>query len=399
MSSIFVPILLANMPVSVYAGWNLAPPRAVERVAMNELLPDIYVIKERGALGAFKPEINIYVLAGHDGLVFDAGYGNSAAVRHLVRELGAIGQRFRLQGRPFSVRRVLVSHAHPDHFPGLGALRAELGLRILLSARTAGAIRSVENFYGSFDADDEADFLARRGPVGRVRGSIRKALFHRFYRRLYGLNFVSDPDELLPDTAELSINGELWQVFPSPGHASDHISLYSPRRGVLFSGDNVLRSVTTWLGPPNSDLEAYIDSLERMLDLPKLEVVLPSHGSPVTNPRERIREIIDFRRRRTLEVYEVLRAHNEGANIDQVIRALYAGEGRFKHKMARGWVALTLRFLESKGLAERTETRREIRFHAATGASVSDIYGRPKNPFFSGGVKKNLRSGAGRKRP
>lgn len=365
---------------------------------MNELLPDIYVVKERGAFGAFKPEINIYVLAGPDGLVFDAGYGNRGAVRHLVRELGAIGQRFRSEGRPFSVRRVLISHAHPDHFPGLVPLRAELGLRILLSARAAGAIRSVEDFYGSFDADDEADFLARKGPAGRIHGAIRRMLFHRFYRRLYGLHFVPDPDEVLPDTAELTVNGELWRVFPSPGHASDHISLYSPRRGVLFSGDNVLRSVTTWLGPPNSDLEAYIDSLERMLDLPKLEVVLPAHGSPITNPRERIREIIDFRRRRTLQVYEVLRARRDGANIDQVIRALYAGEGRFKHEMARGWVALTLRFLESKGVAERTETRREIRFRAVSGVTERDICGRPKNPGFSGGIIKNPRAGARRKR-
>ncbi len=376
----------------------MAPPRAVERVAMNELLPDIYVIKERGAFGAFKPEINIYVLAGPDGLVFDAGYGNRGAVRHLVRELESIGERFRSRGRPFSVRRILISHAHPDHFPGLVPLRAELGLRILLSARAAGAIRSAEDFYGSFDADDEADFLVRRGPVGRVRGSIRKALFHRFYRRLYGLTFVPDPDEILPDTAELSINGELWRVFPSPGHASDHLSLYSPRRGILFSGDNVLRSVTTWLGPPNSDLEAYIDSLESMLDLPKLEVVLPAHGSPVANPRERIREIIDFRRTRTVQVYEVLRAHVKGANIDQVIRTLYAGEGRFKHEMARGWVALTLRFLESKGMAERTETGREIRFHAVVGASEADIRGRPKNTDFSSGMNRNPHAGSRRQR-
>ncbi|RPI97602.1 MAG: MBL fold metallo-hydrolase, partial [Spirochaetales bacterium] len=97
---------------------------------MNEILPDIFVVSERGAFGAVKPEINVYVLAGHDGLIFDAGYGSRGAVRHLVREVRAIGERFKMQGGPFSVRRILTSHAHPDHFSGLRPLREELGLRV-----------------------------------------------------------------------------------------------------------------------------------------------------------------------------------------------------------------------------------------------------------------------------
>lgn len=374
----------------------MASPGTADRIAMNELLPDIYVIKERGAFGAFKPEINIYVLAGPDGLVFDAGYGNRSAVRHLMRELGAIGDRFRSKGRPFALRRVLISHAHPDHFPGLIPLRAELGLKTMIPARSAEVIRSARDFYGSMDAEEEDEFLLRRRRAGGMRSAVRRMLMRHFYRRLYGLHFLPDPDELLPDTAELDINGERWSVFSSPGHAFDHISLYSPARGVLFSGDNVLRSITTWLGPPNSDLEAYIDSLERMLDLPKLEVVLPAHGSPVTNPRERIREIIDFRWKRTMQVYEALEARDGGATMDEVVRALYAGEGRFKHEMARGWVALTLRFLESRGVAERSETKREIRFHAVAGASEGDIHGHLRKPVDAAGGKTDSTSRAGK---
>ncbi len=385
------------MPVSVYAGWNLAPRRFAECITMNEIFPDIFVIKERGAFGAFKPEINVYVLAGSDGLIFDAGYGNRGAVRHLVREVHAIEERFRYEGRPFSVRRILPSHAHPDHFSGLRSIREELGLRVLLTGRTAEIIASKASFYRSYDADEAADLLVRRGRAGRVRYALEQAFFHRFYDHLYGLNFVPDPDEIIPENSDLEINGEKWNVFPSPGHASDHISLYNRERGVLFTGDNVLRSITTWLGPPNSDLEAYIASLERMLELPRLDLVLAAHGSPVYDPKKRIRDIIDFRRQRTAQVCGIVAGSGGGVTADGIIQKLYAGEGRFKHEMARGWVALTLRFLESRGMVKRQDEGREIRFFPAEGCTPVA----PREGTGDWNADSKARFGAGRrmKRP
>ena len=40
---------------------------------MKEIYPDIYSITEKGSYGVFKPPENIYLLAGKDGLIFDAG--------------------------------------------------------------------------------------------------------------------------------------------------------------------------------------------------------------------------------------------------------------------------------------------------------------------------------------
>lgn len=43
---------------------------------MKEVYPGIFFIRESGGmLGIAKPPENIYVLAGNDGLIFDAGYG------------------------------------------------------------------------------------------------------------------------------------------------------------------------------------------------------------------------------------------------------------------------------------------------------------------------------------
>ena len=42
---------------------------------MKEVYPGIFLIKEKGTFGAIKPPENIYVLAGPDGIIYDAGYG------------------------------------------------------------------------------------------------------------------------------------------------------------------------------------------------------------------------------------------------------------------------------------------------------------------------------------
>ncbi len=116
-----------HMPVSVYAGWNLAPRRFAECITMNEIFPDIFVIKERGAFGAFKPEINVYVLAGSDGLIFDAGYGNRGAVRHLVREVHAIEERSDMKAGLSPCGGFSAQPRPSDHFSGLRSIREELG--------------------------------------------------------------------------------------------------------------------------------------------------------------------------------------------------------------------------------------------------------------------------------
>ncbi|KKL18500.1 hypothetical protein LCGC14_2474880, partial [marine sediment metagenome] len=45
---------------------------------MKEVYQGIFLIEEKGR---FSPSDNIYVLAGSDGLIYDAGYGSKKALR------------------------------------------------------------------------------------------------------------------------------------------------------------------------------------------------------------------------------------------------------------------------------------------------------------------------------
>jgi glyoxylase-like metal-dependent hydrolase (beta-lactamase superfamily II) len=293
-----------------------------------------------------RPPLNIYVLAGKNGLVYDAGYGTGGSVRYLARMIRRVETLCRDRGEPCSIGRALPSHAHPDHFSGLAGLREELGLKILLTQGMMDTVCSREAYRESYRNEGEgAGLLARLARSRLIRSAVS-----RFYEALYGTRFIDDPDEIVDEGGTLDIGGRTWRVIASPGHSPDHISLYDEKSGILLGGDNILRSVTTWLGPPKSDLKIYIKTLELIRDLPGLRLILGAHGSPVENPRERIAEIIEWRRRRLGHVYDsVAEGGVSGMSKGLVVRAIYRKEGFMKRFLGDGWIDLSLRYLLDEG--------------------------------------------------
>jgi glyoxylase-like metal-dependent hydrolase (beta-lactamase superfamily II) len=251
---------------------------------MKEVYPGIFLIQEKGSFGVIKPPENVYILAGSNGIVYDAGYGSKKAIKFFLKEVNKIKTYYIGQKKEFKLTRILVSHAHPDHFSGLKQIRDVLGLRIVLTIQTAEIIKDKRSFQESFKTDDYEDYLrVRKNGIRKLMNFFRNIGSRLFYRRMYGVSFLNDPDEIIQDKSEIIINGEIWKIFPSPGHSPEHISLYNEEKGIFFSGDNVLRSITTWLGPPESNINEYINSIKYIENLPNLKLILSAHGSPIEN--------------------------------------------------------------------------------------------------------------------
>ncbi|MFX1568377.1 MAG: MBL fold metallo-hydrolase [Promethearchaeota archaeon] len=331
---------------------------------MQEVYPDIFLIKEKGTFGVIKPPENIYILAGSDGIIFDAGYGTKKAVKYLINEIKKIEQIYKENNKKFKLTRILVSHCHPDHFSGLKRIRKALGIKVSLTKKSAEIVKNKKNFSKSFETDAYEDyFRVRKKGSRRIINSLRNVGSRMFYHRIYGVSYIDNPDEIIDSNSEIIINGELWKIFPSPGHALDHISLYNEEKGILFSGDNILRSITTWLGPPNCNLTDYIDSIENIQKLPNLKLILAAHGSPIENPKERIAEILVHRKEREEQVLDII-CNNDinGISPKDIIKTIYSQDSRFLHQVARGWIVLTLKKLEEKNLIKRQDTKRKILF-------------------------------------
>ncbi|MDZ7728184.1 MAG: MBL fold metallo-hydrolase [Dehalococcoidia bacterium] len=91
-------------------------------------------------------------------------------------------------------------------------------------------------------------------------------------------------------------------VLETPGHSPDSLCYYIEDEGVLFSGDTMLGSTTTTV----HDLGAYMQTLQRLLELPNLQVICPGHGPLIHDPRERIQSYIDHRSNRERQILDVL---------------------------------------------------------------------------------------------
>ena len=262
-------------------------------------------------MGGIKPPLNMYVLAGEDGLIFDGGYGTRRDIRQAKAGVQAIQAELSRQGIDSRIIRILPSHTHPEHFSGLQRVRRALGVKVVLTDKMARRIVSGDVYRQAY-AEPEKENGVYSHRVNAFRQFLHQKMSRLFYRRIFGIAFMPDPDVIIEEESILQVGGEVWDVIAGPGHCDDHVMLYNRERGILLAGDNVLRSITTWLGPPRSDLEDYFHTLERIRDLPGLKRILTAHGSPIENPVERVNEIIHYRQLRTDEIEGIIRDGGPG---------------------------------------------------------------------------------------
>jgi glyoxylase-like metal-dependent hydrolase (beta-lactamase superfamily II) len=88
------------------------------------------------------------------------------------------------------------------------------------------------------------------------------------------------------DDDTVDLGGRVLEVIATPGHTPDAICLLDRKNGLLFTGDNYYAG-PIWLYRPETDLDAYIHSVERIAALtPQLHLLLPSHNVPVDDPSQ-----------------------------------------------------------------------------------------------------------------
>jgi len=138
--------------------------------------------------------------------------------------------------------------------------------------------------------------FAYTGGTAFVAGNRCAALAARgnVYRR--GVPQIPTTFQPLFDGAGLRIGDSGWKIIVGHGHAPEHASLYCAELGVLIAGDMVLPRISTNVSayaaaPALDTLQLYLDSLDRLAELPDDTLVLPSHGRPFYGLRERVAEL------------------------------------------------------------------------------------------------------------
>lgn len=229
--------------------------------------------------------INLWLLEDGEGLAaVDTGIA-SDAVRSAWKSVLAGRQTAKLS-------RQIVTHFHPDHLGLAGWLEAETGAPLWMTQGEYLTASVIAAGLAPFDIPSMVALFRSHG-LDAARCAALDARGNA-YRR--GVPVIPATFHPLFEGDTLAIGKHDWRVIIGHGHAPEHASLYCAELKILIAGDMLLPRISTnvsaYAAAPHLDtLQRYLDSIDRLAELPDDTLVLPSHGRPFRGIRARVAEL------------------------------------------------------------------------------------------------------------
>lgn len=237
------------------------------------------------------PGTNTYLLGVQHHVVIDPGPDDPV---HMERILEATAGR---------VTAILATHTHPDHSPAVAALAQATG----------------------------AEVLGRAAPMHGRQDT----------------TFV--PTRILNDGDVVPVGDRALRAIHTPGHASNHLCYLLEDAGLLFSGDHVMQGSTVVIGPPDGNMQQYLQSLARLQREPVVHIA-PGHGTVIEDAQAEVARLIAHRLQREAKVVERLRRAGR-VTIEVLVTSVYDDVDPRLHLVAKSSLLAHLLKLEADGRA------------------------------------------------
>jgi glyoxylase-like metal-dependent hydrolase (beta-lactamase superfamily II) len=240
--------------------------------------------------------VNVFLFTdGDDVDLLDCGMNideSVAGIRTAIKQVGAK-----------RIRRLVVTHIHPDHYGAAGVFAGDGGADLYLHRLEVSLVnpRYVELEHL---VEEVRSYLEVNGvPEDELE------ILSNSQRALSQVVTIAEPAVQLDGAETLEMGRRRLRVEWTPGHSPGHICLYDAEEKLLFAGDHMLPELSPNIGlHPQSTpdpLHDYLDGLRRMAAYePRL--VLPAHGRPFTDASGRVATLVAHHKKRLERVVQIV---------------------------------------------------------------------------------------------
>ena len=237
--------------------------------------------------------VNVYLIEEEPLTLIDAGPRDEASLAALRAGLQQLGYQFS------DIRRIIVSHAHADHYGLAQRVQEESKATVMIHEWDAPAVAQTKDYRAY------RELLAAAG--------VQREMIARMevgYEKFKGFAYPLTDDETLKDEDEILFEKESLTVVHTPGHTPGSICLLRTSNRMVFSSDTVLKNITPnpVLSPDPIDEKRRFQSLgEYLVSLARLRALAPTvlkggHGDEVSDYDEHFHRLYRFTEARQTKV-------------------------------------------------------------------------------------------------
>jgi glyoxylase-like metal-dependent hydrolase (beta-lactamase superfamily II) len=241
--------------------------------------------------------VNVYLIEEDPLTLVDAGPRDDASIEALRSGLTRLGYKLS------DIERIIISHAHSDHY-GLAQLIVE----------ESGATAYIHEWDAPWVSAGH-DYSAYRKLLTAAGVPLETiAQMEAGYEKFKGFAYPLTRVETLKDEDEILFDHESLTVVHTPGHTPGSICLLRTSNRLVFASDTVLKTITPnpVLSPDPIDrtrrfqsLGEYLVSLARIRDLAPT-VLKGGHGDDVTDYDEHFHRLYRFTKSRQTKLLSLL---------------------------------------------------------------------------------------------